>query len=76
MSSPTVRKFLTTRGDFNVTSKQRLEISWNYAQYVPVMDLLNLRPLISRRRHLRHSGCEPFFRLGCIALDPHAAAGE
>jgi len=36
-----VRKFLTTRGDFNLTSKQRLETSWNYAQYVPNVDYLN-----------------------------------
>ncbi len=40
-SAVSIRKFLTTRGDFNLTSKHRLEMSWNYAQYVPSMDFLN-----------------------------------
>lgn len=35
------RKFLTTRGDFNLTSKHRLEISWNFHRYVPGIDFLN-----------------------------------
>jgi hypothetical protein len=36
-----VRKFLTTRGDFNLTSQHRLEISWNFHRYVPGVDMLN-----------------------------------
>ena len=36
-----VRKFLTTRGDFNLTSKHRLELSWNFHRYVPGTDFLN-----------------------------------
>ncbi|MBZ5495284.1 MAG: carboxypeptidase-like regulatory domain-containing protein [Acidobacteriia bacterium] len=36
-----VRKFYTTRGDFNLTSKHRLEMSWNYSTYRLPIDMLN-----------------------------------
>jgi hypothetical protein len=41
LKAMSVRKFLTTRGDFNLTSKHRLELSWNYAQYPFSEDFLN-----------------------------------
>ncbi len=36
-----VRKFYTTRGDFNLTSKNKLEMSWNYSTYRLPIDMLN-----------------------------------
>ncbi len=36
-----IRKFPTVRFDVNVTPKHRLELSWNYSQYVPSVDMLN-----------------------------------
>jgi len=36
-----VRKYPTVRFDFNLTSKQRLEISWNFSNYNSVPDILN-----------------------------------
>jgi hypothetical protein len=41
LKASSVRKFLTMRGDFNLTSKHRVELSWNYAQYVFAEDFLN-----------------------------------
>jgi hypothetical protein len=35
------RKFLTTRGDFNLTSRHRLEMAWNYSYYGLPIDMLN-----------------------------------
>jgi hypothetical protein len=37
----TVRKLLTTRFDFNLTNKHRLEISYSFHRYSPVLDTLN-----------------------------------
>jgi hypothetical protein len=37
----TVRKLLTTRFDFNITNKERVEISYSFHRYVPVLDTLN-----------------------------------
>jgi hypothetical protein len=39
----TIRRFLTTRFDFNLTSQHRLEVSYSYHRYVPVIDFLNSR---------------------------------
>ncbi|MBZ5496278.1 MAG: carboxypeptidase-like regulatory domain-containing protein [Acidobacteriia bacterium] len=36
-----LRKFITSRFDFNLTSKHRLEGSWNYSIYDLTIDLLN-----------------------------------
>jgi hypothetical protein len=36
-----VRKFYTSRGDFNLTSKHKLEMSWNYSTYRLPIDMLN-----------------------------------
>jgi hypothetical protein len=35
------RKFLTTRGDFNLTSRHKLEMAWNYSYYGLPIDMLN-----------------------------------
>ncbi|MGA2262471.1 MAG: carboxypeptidase regulatory-like domain-containing protein [Acidobacteriota bacterium] len=40
-SGPINRRFLTTRGDFNLTSRHRLEVSWNFHRYVPTLDFGN-----------------------------------
>jgi hypothetical protein len=37
----TVRKLLTTRFDFNLTSKERVEIAYTFHRYVPALDQLN-----------------------------------
>jgi len=36
-----VRKFYTSRGDFNLTSRHKLEMSWNYSTYRLPIDMLN-----------------------------------
>jgi len=36
-----MRKFLTARADFNLTSAHRLEMSYNFHRYVPGVDFLN-----------------------------------
>jgi hypothetical protein len=35
------RKFYTSRGDFNLTNKHKLEMSWNYSTYRLPIDMLN-----------------------------------